>query len=156
MGCFLPIVVRVSELCCSSLLPSPVACFPCSAVMAPKRSQQSRRRDASPSAMSDPELEVDASWVDMDELPAPPDHFHKYSPPKCFYDQMVKDRDFWASGLSTLVDGDRIVRTIARAIHVTCVPWHTDWAQWRRHAADFFRRLFPTQVLLPSASDRSP
>ena len=193
MRCFLLILVLVSELCCSSRLPSAVACFqssavmaprrsqqsrrrvaspsamsdpcsaatvpkrsqqsrrrdaspsamsdPCSTVMEPKRSQQSRRRDASPWAMSDPELEVDASWVDIDELPASPDHFYKYSPPKCFYDQMVKDRDFWARDVSTLVDGDRIVRTIARAIQVTCVPWHTDWTQWRRHAADFFRRL---------------
>ena len=118
--------------------------------MAPKRSQASRRRAASPRASSDLELEVDASWADISELPTPPDHYHRYAPPRCFFDEMVQDRDHWAAGLAATVDGGDscfsagsmgIVRTIVRAIQVSCVPWHADWAHWRRHASEFFGRL---------------
>lgn len=116
--------------------------------MAPKRGQASRRRAASPLASAqrhdpsaDLELEVDASWADIEELPTPPDHYHRYAPPRCFFDEMVQDRDHWAAGLAATADGEGIVRAIVRAIQVSCVPWHADWAHWRRHASDFFGRL---------------
>ena len=109
-----------------------------------KKPKQKAQRKTAAQHTTDPDVPEegwpmpDPSWCDIPPIvTTPPTRYEAFKPPSAFADAMVADSSFWASPDV----GKSVVRAIVSAITQQCVPWHFDYARWREHATDFFRRL---------------